>query len=253
MRKIKLTVAYDGTDFHGFQRQPGKRTVQGTLEAAISRLNGTETHVTGAGRTDAGVHAWGQVCHFETENPMPVERWVTVLNQSLPRDLVIRLAEEVAPTFHARKDACWKTYRYVIDRSPVPDVFTRRYATHLPVSLDIRRMRLAAERLVGTHDFTSFSSAKSPVEDRVRTIYRCEIGEQGDKLLIEVTGNGFLYNMVRIIAGTLVEVGMGKRTPESISSSLAAKDRSAAGKTMPPEGLTMVEVGYEPWRESTNT
>lgn len=250
MRKLKMTVAYDGTDFFGFQRQPHRRTVQGVLEEAISRINGKPIQVVGAGRTDAGVHALGQVCHFETALPMPPDRWVSVLNRVLPRDVAVRSVEEVPPPFHARKDARWKRYRYLIDTSPVPDVFTRRFRFHFPLSLDVEAMRRAAADLEGTHDFTSFSSARSPVENRVRTIHLCRVEKEGPVVSMEVVGNGFLYNMVRIIAGTLLEVGRGKRSPESIPDVIRANNRAAAGKTLPPEGLMMVEVGYTPWKET---
>jgi len=247
--RLKMIVAYDGTDFFGFQRQPDRRTVQGVLEEAISRICGRPVQVVGAGRTDAGVHARGQVCHFDASHPMPPDRWALVLNRVLPRDVVVRSVEEAPPHFHARKDACWKTYRYLIDTRPVPDVFTRRFRLHFPLSLDVEAMRRAASHLEGTHDFTSFSSARSPVENRVRTIHRCRVERDGPLFSVEVIGNGFLYNMVRIIAGTLLEVGRGKRLPEAIPDMIRARDRAVAGKTLPPEGLTMVEVGYAPWKE----
>jgi tRNA pseudouridine38-40 synthase len=250
--KLKMIVAYDGTDFFGFQRQPDRRTVQGLLEETIARICGHPVQVAGAGRTDAGVHARGQVCHFETAHPMPLDRWASVLNRMLPRDVVVRSVEEAAPHFHARKDACWKSYCYRIDTRSVPDVFTRRFRLHFPLSLDVEAMQRAAGFLEGTHDFTSFSSARSPVENRVRTIYRCRVKGEGPLVSIEIVGNGFLYNMVRIIAGTLLEVGRGKRTPEEIPDVIRAKNRAAAGKTLPPEGLTMEEVGYAPWEGKTS-
>lgn len=249
MPRLKMVVAYDGTDFFGFQRQPDRRTVQGVLEEAISRICGRPVRVVGAGRTDAGVHARGQVCHFDTSHPMPLDRWVPVLNRTLPRDVAVLSVEEVPAQFHARKDARWKIYRYAIDTRPVPDVFTRRFRLHFPFSLDVDAMGRAAAHLEGTHDFTSFSSARSPVENRVRTIHRCRVEREGPLVLVEVVGNGFLYNMVRIIAGTLLEVGRGKRRPEEMPGIIRARDRAAAGKTLPPEGLTMVEVGYVPWVE----
>ncbi|WP_188648080.1 tRNA pseudouridine(38-40) synthase TruA [Marinithermofilum abyssi] len=253
MRKLKMTVAYDGTDFFGFQRQPWQRTVQGTLEETLSRITGENVTVTGAGRTDAGVHARGQVIHWETNSPIPLERWPVILDRALPRDLTVLDTEEVPLDFHARKDACWKQYCYTLDTHKIPDVFTRRFRTHLPVLLDIDRMKEAGSHLVGTHDFTSFSSAKSPVTDRVRTLYGCRITEPEDGVVaITVTGNGFLYNMVRIIAGTLVQVGKGELSPAAIPEILEAKDRGRAGKTLPPEGLVMVKVCYTPWKEETS-
>lgn len=249
MPRLKMVVAYDGTDFFGFQRQPDRRTVQGVLEEAITRIAGHPVQLVGAGRTDAGVHARGQVCHFDTAHPMPLDRWASVLNRILPRDVVVRSVQEAAPDFHARKDARWKTYRYRIDTRPVPDVFTRRFHLHFPLPLDVESMQRAASFLEGTHDFTSFSSARSPVENRVRTIYRCRVERDGSLVTMEIVGNGFLYNMVRIIAGTLLEVGRGKRSWEAIPDIIRSKDRASAGKTLPPEGLTMVEVGYTPWEE----
>ena len=179
MGKIKLTVAYDGTDFSGFQHQPGKRTVQGTLEEILSRVTGESVAITGAGRTDAGVHALGQVIHFETSAPVPTERWVRLLNASLPRDLLVTQANEVSKEFHARYDACWKHYRYTLDTSPIPDLFRRRYLTHYPHPLSGDLMQKAARHLTGTHDFTSFSSARAQVKDRRRTLYHCEVREVG--------------------------------------------------------------------------
>ncbi|EGK09777.1 tRNA pseudouridine(38-40) synthase TruA [Kroppenstedtia eburnea] len=252
MGKIKLTVAYDGTDFSGFQRQPGKRTVQGTLEETLTRVTGETISVTGAGRTDAGVHALGQVIHFETSVPIPTERWVRLLNASLPRDLLVTQAKEVPREFHARYDACWKHYRYTLDTCPIPDLFRRRYQTHYPHPLSRDRMQRAARHLTGTHDFTSFSAARAQVKDRRRSLYHCEVKEVNPGVLsIEVVGDGFLYHMVRILTGTLVEIGAGKIPPDEIRGILKAKDRSAAGKTFPPEGLVMVEVGYTPWERGT--
>ncbi len=247
LHKLKMTIAYDGLDFYGFQRQPGRRTVQGTLEETIQRITGEKIQIVGAGRTDAGVHAKGQVIHFLTENPMPLHRWQRALNLSLPRDLVVLKVEKVPLSFHARHDACWRHYRYTIDRRPIPDVFTRRFRTHLHCSLDVARMRKAGKYLEGTHDFTSFSVARSTVEDRVRTLYQVDVEGDSELITISLIGNGFLHHMVRIIVGTLVEVGSGQREPDEIPAILAAKDRRKAGKTFPPEGLCMMEVGYESW------
>lgn len=247
-----MTVAYDGTDFSGFQRQPGKRTVQGALEETLERVTGESIPVTGAGRTDAGVHALGQVIHFETSVPIPTERWVRVLNASLPRDLQVSKAEAVPPEFHARKDACWKRYRYTLNTAPVPDFFRRRFQTHWPHSFSCDRMRSATRYLTGTHDFTSFSAARAQVKNRIRTVYRCVVLEEDPGVVsMEVVGSGFLYHMVRIIAGTLMDVGAGKIPPDEIKRILESKNRSAAGKTLPPEGLVMVDVGYSPWNQGT--
>lgn len=247
MKKIKLCIAYDGTDFSGFQRQPQQRTIQGELENALTLLTGEEVEIYGSGRTDAGVHARGQICHFETSSPIPAEKFAYILRNMLPRDIVAVSSEEVPPDFHARKSAFWKTYRYQIDARRVPDVFSRRYRTHLPYPVDFRLMRQAASDLLGTHDFTSFCSAKTEVNERVRTLYRCEVIPEEQGYAIEVTGSGFLYNMVRILVGTLVEVGRKRLDSAAIPAILAACDRRQAGPTMPPEGLILMEVGYTPW------
>lgn len=247
MKKIKLIIAYDGTDFSGFQRQPGERTIQGTLEETLSHLTGEEILIHGSGRTDAGVHAIGQVCHFTTTSPIPAEKYPYILRRMLPRDIVVVSAAEVEAHFHARKSAYWKTYHYQIDTNPVPDIFNRRFRTHLPFPVDFAAMQEAGNLLVGTHDFTSFCSTKTVVTDRVRTIYRCQIKQEKQGFTIELTGNGFLYNMVRIIAGTLYEVGRHQRVVQEIPRILAACDRTLAGPTFPPEGLILVEVGYREW------
>lgn len=247
MKKIQMVIAYDGTDFSGFQRQPGQRTIQGTLEEALHRLTGEEIQVHGSGRTDAGVHALGQVCHFTTASPIPAEKYPYILRRMLPKDIIVISAAEADADFHARKSAYWKTYRYQIDTQPVPNLFTRRFRTHLPFPVDLDAMQAAGNLLVGTHDFTSFCSAKTHVSDRVRTIYQCRVKEVPGGIDIVLTGNGFLYNMVRIIAGTLYEVGRHERSAEEIPAILAARDRTLAGPTFPPEGLLLVQVGYSPW------
>ncbi|WP_124726432.1 tRNA pseudouridine(38-40) synthase TruA [Staphylospora marina] len=253
MKNIKLVIGYDGTDFSGFQRQPGQRTVQGTLEEALSRLTGEPVELHGSGRTDAGVHAIGQVCNFLTSRPIPAHKYREILMRMLPRDIVVRSSEEVPADFHARKSAHWKTYRYRIDTRPVPDLFLRRFRTHLPWPVDIAAMERAAAHLTGTHDFTSFCSPKTQVEDKVRTIYRFDVREEAGGIFMEVTGTGFLYNMVRILAGTVYEAGRGRLDPDRIPTILAARDRTAAGPTFPPEGLCLVKVGYSPWEESCGT
>lgn len=248
-RKIRLEFAYEGTHFHGFQRQsPGKRTVQGELERVLSRLTGEPIVVYGSGRTDAGVHARAQVAHFETASAIPVERWPHILNQHLPPDIVVRRAELAPPSFHARYDARAKEYRYWIDRGEVPGLWVRRFSWHVRYPLDVEAMREAAGHLVGTHDFTTFSSAKTPLENRVRTLYAVNITEEtvqeSPLLVISVMGNGFLYNMVRIIVGTLVDVGRGRLAASAIPELLAARDRTRAGMTAPPQGLILWKVLY---------
>ncbi len=244
MRRLKCIVAYDGTDFSGFQVQPDQVTIQGEIEAALQRITGETIQIAGSGRTDAGVHARGQVFHFDTASGIPLEKWQFVLNNQLPDSIVIRSVEEVDASFHARFDVKIKEYRYCIDNAPVADVFRHRYADHIRCPLDVAAMQQGARHLIGEHDFTSFCSAKTFVEDKVRTIFDLRVERSGDEIWIVCRGNGFLYNMVRIIAGTLVEVGQGKRSPDELKDILLACDREQAGKTAPAKGLTMWEVTY---------
>lgn len=245
MRRLKCRVAYDGTDFSGFQVQPEQVTIQGEIEAALQRITGETIQIAGSGRTDAGVHARGQVFHFDTRSGIPIEKWAFVLNNQFPDSIVILSVEEASRDFHARFDAKAKEYRYCIDNGPVANVFRHRYADHIRSPLDLEAMRQAARHLVGTHDFTSFCSAKTFVEDKVRTVYDLRVEAAGDEVWVICRGNGFLYNMVRIIVGTLVEVGQGKRQPDELLSILQGRDRELAGKTAPAKGLTMWEVFYE--------
>lgn len=244
MKRLRCVLAYDGTDFSGFQVQPDQVTVQGEIEAALNRVTGEDIQVFGSGRTDAGVHARGQVIHFDTSSNIPMDKWRFVLNNLLPDSIVIRTVEEVDASFHARFDVQVKEYRYCIDNNPVADVFRHRYADHVRFPLDVEAMQQAAHYLVGEHDFTSFCSAKTFVEDKVRTVYGLTVEKIGDEVWVTCRGNGFLYNMVRIIVGTLVEVGQGKRNPAELREILAACDREKAGKTAPAKGLTMWEVVY---------
>ncbi|GED61101.1 tRNA pseudouridine synthase A [Brevibacillus formosus] len=244
MKRLRCVLAYDGTDFSGFQVQPDQVTIQGEIEAALNRVTGEDIQVFGSGRTDAGVHARGQVIHFDTSSNIPMDKWRFVLNNQLPDSIVIRTVEEVDASFHARFDVQVKEYRYCIDNNPVADVFRHRYADHVRFPLDVDAMQQAAHYLVGEHDFTSFCSAKTFVEDKVRTVYGLTVEKIGDEVWVTCRGNGFLYNMVRIIVGTLVEVGQGKRNPAELKEILAACDREKAGKTAPAKGLTMWEVVY---------
>ncbi|MGG4450839.1 tRNA pseudouridine(38-40) synthase TruA [Brevibacillus porteri] len=244
MKRLRCVLAYDGTDFSGFQVQPDQVTVQGEIEAALNRVTGEDIQVFGSGRTDAGVHARGQVIHFDTSSNIPMDKWRFVLNNQLPDSIVIRTVEEVDASFHARFDVQVKEYRYCIDNTPVADVFRHRYADHVRFPLDVDAMQQAAHYLVGEHDFTSFCSAKTYVEDKVRTVYGVAVEKSGDEVWVTCRGNGFLYNMVRIIVGTLVEVGQGKRNPAELREILAACDREKAGKTAPAKGLIMWEVVY---------
>ncbi|MBB6447562.1 tRNA pseudouridine(38-40) synthase TruA [Bacillus benzoevorans] len=245
MQRYKCTVCYDGTLFSGYQVQPGKRTVQSEIEAALKRLHkGNDVKITASGRTDAGVHAKGQVIHFDSSLFIPEDSWVKALQANLPDDIVIRRVERAESDFHARFDAVGKEYRYFVRLAQEKDPFTRHYQFHFTYPLNVERMRETASYLIGTHDFTSFCSAKSEVVDRVRTISEIELIEEEELLLFRFSGNGFLYNMVRILTGTLLEVGRGLRNPEEIPQILNGKDRQLAGKTAPAHGLYLWKVFY---------
>ena len=245
MKRYKCVVSYDGTRFAGYQVQPNKLTVQSEIERVLTKLHkGTEMSIAASGRTDAGVHAKGQIIHFDSPLNIPLPKWDVALNSLLPEDIVIKNVEETNATFHARFDALGKEYRYFVQQSKKRDPFSRNYAYHYPYPLNIQEMKKAAKSLLGTHDFTSFCSAKTEVADKVRTINEIEIIEDRDQLVFRFVGNGFLYNMVRILVGTLLEVGSGTRTAESISEVIAQKDRTFAGKTAPAHGLYLWEVFY---------
>lgn len=244
MKKVALEVSYDGTNYAGFQRQNHQSSIQGELERALSQIAKVPVTVVGAGRTDAGVHALGQVVHFTTELNIPIEKWPLALKSFLPEDIIVRRAFAVGDDFHARYDAIGKRYRYQIDRGAVPHIFHRRFSYHYPYPLDLKKMRDAASHFVGTHDFSAFCASGSSVEDKVRTIYGITIEEDDVLLKIDLHGNGFLYNMVRIIVGTLLEVGIGKKEPAEIAEIIASKDRKRAGITVPPQGLILLKVEY---------
>jgi len=245
MKRYKCIVAYDGTRYAGYQVQPNKITVQSEIEAALTKLHkDAPVKITASGRTDAGVHAKGQVIHFDSSLNIPLSKWELALNSSLQDDIVIMSVEEVEESFHARFDAAGKEYRYFVNRLGKRDPFKRNYAYQYPYSLNISEMKKAAASLIGTHDFTSFCSAKTEVDDKVRKISEIELCEEGDQLIFRFVGNGFLYNMVRILVGTLLEVGSGARTAESMLEILDMKDRSAAGKTAPAHGLYLWKVFY---------
>ncbi|MEW6725608.1 MAG: tRNA pseudouridine(38-40) synthase TruA [Bacillota bacterium] len=247
MRNIKLVLAYDGTAYCGFQVQRGSGlpTIQETLEKCLASLAHTETQVTAAGRTDAGVHARGQVVNFHTGTwNIPTERIVPALNSVLPPDIAAVSAQEVPFDFHARYSAVSKTYSYTIDNGPVPSPFWRFYSYYVRHPLDEGRMKAATAFLLGEHDFSSFQAAGRPVKSAVRTIYRAEVTRDGRLVRLEIEGNGFLYQMVRIIAGTLIRVGLGRWPPERVGDILAARSRAAAGPTAPPQGLCLEYVKY---------
>ncbi len=245
IKRYKCILAYDGTGFAGYQVQPGKRTVQVEVEQALSKIHkGENIRIAASGRTDAGVHARGQVIHFDSDLQIPAERWKKALNAMLPEDISIVDVAPVDSNFHARFDSVRKEYRYRISLSEERDPFLRHYAYHYPFPLDLDAMKEAAHYLVGTHDFTSFCSAKTEVIDKVRTVEEIIFTTTDDEMVIQFIGNGFLYNMVRIMTGTLLEVGSGRRAPAEIENILAAKDRVQAGKTAPGHGLYLWKVDY---------
>lgn len=244
MRNIKLVLSYDGTEFSGWQRQPDRRTVQQVLEEAIGRLTGVVPTTTASGRTDAGVHALGQVVHFLTASGLPPSTFVKALNAMLPPDVRVREATEMPQAFHATLDARAKLYRYVIDNGRVADPFQRRHAWHVFRPLDAAVMHRAAQALRGRHDFHSFETNWPNRMSSVRTITHAAVNRAGDLVWVDVEADGFLYNMVRSITGTLVEVGKGKWTEARVAEVLAAEDRREAGPTAPPQGLFLVRVRY---------
>jgi tRNA pseudouridine38-40 synthase len=257
-----LTIAYDGTNFHGWQRQPGLRTVQGEIEKTLSDILSEEVEIHGVSRTDAGVHAYAQRAGFNTEKPIPPQRLMIAINNALCNsrsrggrqgDIQIKAvsaAPELQDGFHARHNAVGKTYIYRIISSLEPDIFLRNYYWQIPIVPDVEKMREAAAYLIGTHDFKAFQSAGgNEAETTVKTIYNLRIYQEPKEskqtlTTIEITGSGFLYNMVRIITGALLEVGEGKRAPEYIKQVLESKDRTLAGPTAPPQGLYLAEVYY---------
>lgn len=249
MRTIKLTLAYDGAAYAGWQVQSGKNSIQQVVETAIAKITGEPIRVTASGRTDAGVHALGQVVAFRTESRLAPAVLLRALNAELPRDIAVLDASEAPNGFHATLSAKRKRYRYVLHDAPVRDVFRRGTAWHCPRGLDAEAMHRAAQSLLGTHDFSSFQTQGSPRKTPVRTIYDISVrrGFAGDPHLVavEIEADGFLYNMVRAIVGSLVRVGLHARSESWIAEVLAARDRRAAGPTAPPHGLFLVEVKYE--------
>lgn len=245
MQRYKCIISYDGTAYAGYQIQLNGRTIQGELESVLTKLHkGQLVKVSGSGRTDAGVHAKGQVIHFDSPLAIPEDKWVMALNSLLPADISVLNVEKAPAGFHARFDAKGKEYRYNIYLSPQRDPFMRNYAFRYPFSLDLKAMEEAFVFLKGTHDFTSFCSAKTEVEDKIRTIEQIDYTLNEDLLVLRFVGNGFLYNMVRILTGTLLEVGTGERKPEDMAVLLEKKDRRFAGKTAPGHGLYLWKVFY---------
>ena len=244
MKRVMLRVAYDGTDYCGWQLQPGKPTIESVLNETLSALLGEKITVIGASRTDSGVHSLGNVAVFDTDTRIPAEKISYALNQRLPDDIVIQESKEVAPDFHPRHCDSIKTYEYRILNRQFPLPTERRDSYFCYRKLDVEAMREAAQYIVGTHDFASFCAAHAQTETTVRTVYACTVEKTDDMICIRVMGAGFLYNMVRIIAGTLIEVGIGARQPGDMQTILAACSRSAAGPTAPAHGLTMMGIQF---------
>ena len=243
-RRFFLIVEYDGTSYCGWQRQQNGPSVQQELEEALLRLMGETIGVTGSSRTDAGVHAMGLCAHFDSATRIPPEKIAFALNTMLPPDIRIRESGLAREGFHARYSACGKVYRYRFFNSRHDLAIGRQYAAHVPLKLDVELMDREAQALCGTHDFEAFAASGSVVKSTVRTIYRVQVTRNGDEVTLYVLGDGFLYNMVRIIAGTLMEVGTGKREPGAIARAIETKDRLALGQTAPAKGLTLMRVLY---------
>ena len=246
MRRLKATISYDGTHFSGYQVQPGERTVQLELEKVLSTMHkGEMVRVTASGRTDSKVHATGQVIHFDTDLSIPVERYQIALNVQLPRDIRVLQVEDVPSEFHARFSVKGKRYRYIWSCESVQSPFRRLFSVDTKgVKPDVKKMQEAARYIEGNHDFSCFCAANTSVVDKVRTVHSLDFEWHGEELHMVIEGNGFLYNMVRIIAGTLWEVGIGNRTPSNLKDVIASMDRGKAGKTAPPHGLYLEKVFY---------
>lgn len=249
MKRVKLVVAYDGTNYHGWQVQNNGETIESMLNRAIKSLTGEEIHVIGSSRTDSGVHAMGNVAVFDTEARMAAEKFSYALNQRLPDDIRIQNSCEVPLDFHPRYQKTVKTYEYrILNREfPLPVYRLNTHFTYRP--LDEKKMQQAASYLEGEHDFQSFCAAGAQVQTTVRTIYELQVERTGDMITIRITGNGFLYNMVRIIAGTLMKVGSGEWEPERMKTILEGCDRSLAGPTAPAKGLTLMEIHFKGEKE----
>ncbi|MCI8710464.1 MAG: tRNA pseudouridine(38-40) synthase TruA [Dorea sp.] len=245
MRRVRLFVAYDGTDYCGWQVQPNGITVEEVLNRELGRLTGEDIHIIGASRTDSGVHALMNVAVFDTASSIPPERMAYALNKRMPEDIVITKSDEVGADWHPRyQDNVRKTYEYHIYNAPVLNPLKRKYSAFVSFPMDVEKMRRGAAYLVGEHDFVSFCNVRTNVSDTVRTVEDVTVTEDGADIVIRITGNGFLYNMVRIIAGTLIRVGRGFYEPEKVREILEEKKRTAAGVTAPACGLVLVEIEY---------
>ena len=244
MRNIKLIIEYDGKSFNGWQKQPNKLNIQGEIEKAIGEITGEEIDLIASGRTDAGVHSLGQTANFKTNSNIPIEKIPIAINSKLKKSIVIKSAEEVEERFHSRYSVKSKKYRYTINNSQYGSAIYRDMEYHFPFNLDVNKMQEASKYFEGEHDFKAFKASGTSSKSSVRTIYKAEVIKEDEKIIIRLTGNGFLYNMVRIISGTLVEVGLGKIEPNEILNIIEEKDRTKAGKTLPAHGLYLVNVEY---------
>ncbi len=246
MRRLKAIISYDGTQFSGYQVQPGERTVQAEIERVLAIMHkGEKVKVTASGRTDARVHATGQTLHFDSPLAIPVDKYMKALNVQLPRDIRVMSMEEVADDFHARYSVTGKRYRYKWSCEPVQSPFSRHYTVETNgVKPNVEAMQEAAKAIIGTHDFSCFCAANTSVKDKVRTVTTLQFEWHGEELHMVIEGTGFLYNMVRIIAGTLWEVGIGRRDIENVELVVQSMNRDKAGKTAPPQGLYLEKVFY---------
>lgn len=245
MRRIKLTVAYDGTNYSGWQAQNNAVTVEGVLNKVLTKVLKEEIVVIGASRTDAGVHAMGNIAVFDTESTIPGERFMYVVNQKLPEDIVVVASEEVPLDWHPRHQNSRKTYEYHIYNSKIPNPTKRLYTSFVSFDLDVTLMKEGAKHLLGEHDFAGFCSIKTQAKSTVRTIYDLQVMQKDEEIIIRVTGNGFLYNMVRIIAGVLIRVGRGFYPPEKVLELLEGRERTGEAITAPPSGLCLMGIEYE--------
>ena len=244
MRRIRLIISYDGTNYVGWQVQPNGVSVQALLEKALFELTGEQIRVEGSGRTDSGVHAKAQVAHFDTEARMAADKFAIAMNMHLPPDIRVLFSEECDPTFHARFSAKRKVYSYTVQLGPHADVFLRTTSLHLHYIPDVEAMQKAVAAVIGTHDFNAFKCADSSMENTVRTITRSEWNRNGNLLVYTVEGNGFLYNMVRILVGTMLEIGSGKRPVSDMENAIETGSRTSAGATAPARGLRLERVIY---------
>lgn len=244
MKRVRLIVSYDGTNYCGWQIQNNGITVEEVLNHALTDLCREEIAVIGASRTDSGVHALGNVAVFDTNSRIPGEKFSFALNQHLPDDIRIQQSDEVADDWHPRFQDTVKTYEYCFLNRRIPDPMRRLYSYFIYYPMDVENMQKAADYLIGEHDFKSFCTPRTQVRSTVRTIYDLTLTKEGDEIRMRITGNGFLYNMVRIIAGTLARVGTGLYTPERVKEILEAKDRNVSGPKAPPQGLTLISIAY---------